>query len=88
MGIGLYSPRLNELGVAPRAIKLCQLLTTRYRVNIFDRLVYADSDVAISDTEHKRFTSNPALALQLCSAAGSGDVAVSSTRFACLTVAF
>ena len=81
MGIGVYSPRLNALGVAPRAIKLCQLLTARYRVNIFDRLVYADSDVAIADTAPQRLKSNPALALQLCTAAGSGDFAVSFAWF-------
>jgi glutaminase len=29
MGIGIYSPRLNKLGVSPRALKLCQMLTVR-----------------------------------------------------------
>ena len=82
MGIGIYSPRLNALGVSPRAIKFCQLLTARYRVNIFDRLVYADADVAIAGAEPQRLraAANPVLALQLCTAAGSGDVAVSRTR--------
>lgn len=38
MGIAIYSPRLNEVGVPPRALRLAQALATRYRISIFDRI--------------------------------------------------
>ncbi len=43
---------------------------------MFDRLVYADSDVATGKQAEQRFAENPLATLQLCTAAGSNDLEV------------
>jgi len=40
-GMVIYSPRLNDFDVPSRAVRFCELLTSRYRVNVFDQLVRA-----------------------------------------------
>eukprot|EP01138_Halocafeteria_seosinensis_P013823 gb/GECG01014115.1/.p1 GENE.gb/GECG01014115.1/~~gb/GECG01014115.1/.p1 ORF type:complete len:1394 (+),score=186.92 gb/GECG01014115.1/:1-4182(+) len=86
MGIAIYSPRLNEWGIPPLALKFCEALTARYRINIFDQLVYRDEELDIRADE-ERVHSNHDLAnlsqkarstllfFELCSAASEGDAA-------------
>lgn len=78
-GMVIYSPRLNEFDVPTRAIKFCELLTSRYRVNVFDQLVYADMDVAIGAEQRgssKAINMEQSLMqYELCSASGAGDAA-------------
>jgi glutaminase len=38
-GIVIFSPRLNEFDIPVRSIKFCEMLTQRYRLNVFDQLV-------------------------------------------------
>lgn len=49
MGMVIYSPRVNAAHVSPRALAFCELLTARYRVNLFDQLVYADDSISAAD---------------------------------------
>lgn len=76
-GMVIYSPRLNEFDVPTRAIKFCELLTSRYRVNVFDQLVYADMDVAIGAEQRgssKAINMEQSLMqYELCTASGAGD---------------
>jgi glutaminase len=83
MGIAIYSPLLNEWGIPPAALKFCENLTRRYRVNIFDQLVYRDEqlDVRSEEAEAKNedFSNlserqrSTLLFFELCTAANSGD---------------
>lgn len=78
MGMAFYSPMLNEFDIPARVIKFCEMLVARYRMNIFDQLVYADKDVAISikpPTIRQAVTlEQNLLQYELCTAAGAGDV--------------
>jgi hypothetical protein len=48
-----------------------------YRINVFDRLVFADADVATGKVvSQQRMSANPLATLQLCTAAGSNDLEV------------
>lgn len=84
MGIAIYSPRLNEWGIPPLALRFCEALTARYRINIFDQLVYRDEELDIRSDE-EQVHSNRDLAnlsqkakstllfFELCSAASEGN---------------
>jgi hypothetical protein len=48
--------------VPVRAKKFCEMLCARYRINIFDQLVYADADVEITEPSrqvHETFAPSP-----------------------------
>ena len=45
MGIVIYSPLINSKGVPPKVVEFCRLLTKKYRVNIFEKLVYLDEPI-------------------------------------------
>lgn len=73
-----YNP--ERQAVPPRALEFSRLLTKRYRINIFDQLVYQDNDIAIdqsaaTDAEAGRTVSQSAHFFDLCTAAGAGDAA-------------
>lgn len=83
MGIALYSPMINNSGVPPAALKFCECLTNRYRVNIFDQLVYRDEelDIRTDQSEENADFSNLSerqrstlLFFELCTAANWGDI--------------
>ena len=44
-GIAIYSPRTNQYGISERGIRFCEQLTRRYRMNLFDLLVYGDKEI-------------------------------------------
>jgi glutaminase len=44
-GIAIHSPRTNQYGISERGIRFCEQLTRRYRMNIFDLLVYGDKEI-------------------------------------------
>jgi glutaminase len=48
MGIVIYAPKLNDFAVSQRGVRFCEMLTSKYRVNIFDQLVYSDQAVEIN----------------------------------------
>ena len=86
MGIAIYSPPLNEFGVSPLALKFCEALTARYRINMFDQLVYRDEDLDIranegqincnrelADANLSQEARSTLLFFELCTAANEGN---------------
>ena len=77
MGLVIYSPRLNDLGIPPLAEAFCKQITLRYRVNLFDQLVYGDSVIEANDGDQNvKATSmkQSLLFFELCTASGEGNV--------------
>ena len=79
MGIVIYSPRINEHQVSMRGIRFAEILTHKYRVNLFDQLVYQDHDINMEDEEFATATESPEATstvafFELCTAAGLGDM--------------
>lgn len=84
MGMAIYSPRINAARVPPRAIKLCSLLTARYRTNIFDALVAGATQMQAldpreepsADMQVREARADPDMTtFKLCRAAARGEVA-------------
>jgi len=44
MGLAIYSPRVNNLGICSRGYDFCRRLAAKYRLSIFDQLVYGGYD--------------------------------------------
>eukprot|EP01138_Halocafeteria_seosinensis_P007902 gb/GECG01008073.1/.p1 GENE.gb/GECG01008073.1/~~gb/GECG01008073.1/.p1 ORF type:complete len:665 (+),score=73.24 gb/GECG01008073.1/:1-1995(+) len=83
MGIAIYSPVLNEWEIPPAALKFCESLTSRYRINIFDQLVYRNEELDIRSVEEEHnedFSSlsetqkSTLLFFELCTSANSGSI--------------
>ena len=75
MGLVVYSPRVNAMGVPVRALRLCEMLTKRYRINMFDQLVYRDEEVrALPEPAKKQTVTETIMFFDLCMAASRGDI--------------
>jgi glutaminase len=79
MGMVIYAPdmRGGDTVVSRRAEKLCELLVSRFRVNLFDHLVYGNEDIQVFPSERRTETvevNQSHLFNDLCTAAGAGDV--------------
>ena len=77
MGIVIYSPRVNAMGVPVRAIHFCEMLTKRYRINMFDQLVYRDAEVRnLPEPDKKKSSTGTLMFFELCMACSSGNIRV------------
>lgn len=81
MGLVIYSPRVaRDTLVPPRGVKFAEMLTRRYRINMFDQLV-ARSDMSVDQAPTARsfsVTEKPnksKMFFELCSACSAGDAA-------------
>jgi glutaminase len=76
MGIVIYAPKLNDFAVSQRGVRFCEMLTSKYRVNIFDQLVYSDQAVEINASGRAPAAvtlEQSLMQYELCSAAATGD---------------
>jgi len=79
MGMVVQNRALNEYNVPLRGLVLSALLTARFRLNLFDQLVYGDEDIAIAPAQRPQHktqidVSSTVLFFELCTAAAAGDV--------------
>jgi glutaminase len=79
MGMVVQNRALNEYNVPLRGLVLSALLTARFRLNLFDQLVYGDEDIAIAPAQRPQHkaqldVSSTVLFFELCTAAAGGDV--------------
>ena len=90
-GICIYSPKINEYQVPYRGVRFSKLLTKKYRVNIFDQLVFGNNpnslmtDMDDEDSSGKKLEDvdltkeekerKEMISFSLLSAASTGDVA-------------
>jgi len=44
MGLAIYSPRVNNQSICARGYQFCHRLASKYRLSIFDQLVYGNTD--------------------------------------------
>ena len=79
MGLVVQHRELNAHCVPLRGLVLATLLTSRFRLNLFDQLVYGDEDIALSaarrETHKTSLDVSPTvLFFELCAACALGDV--------------
>ena len=81
-GICIYDPQLNDSSVPLRAIEFAKQLCQKYRVNIFDQLVFGNDPNVFNSDENQAATQEEAALIQqdglrifeLLAAAGTGDL--------------
>ena len=79
MGLVIYQPDLNKNNVSPKAEAFCRLLAQQFRINIFDRLVSDEADMAKSGVDMtsphpKQSRRRNANFFKLCMAVNDGNV--------------
>ena len=79
MGVVVYQPAVSKDGVSPQAEAFFRQLTRRYRVNLFDQLVFQNKDISVKDVARAKHAEAPEVTalrwFDLCFACNSGDLA-------------
>jgi glutaminase len=74
MGIGVWSPRLDELGNSVRGIEFCRKLVAEYNVHVFDSLVTGRGRTSKRDPRRKKNQTQTETVVALTWAASQGDL--------------
>ena len=75
MGMAIYSPKVNKYNVSSQAHQFVELMTKRYRLSVFDRLVYRDLPLeALPEPRTTHTTQQTVLFFELCMNASKGNV--------------
>ena len=74
MGIGIWSPRLDEHGNSVRGIEFCRKLVAEYNVHVFDSLASGPGRSTKRDPRRKKNQTQIEGVVALCWAASQGDI--------------
>jgi glutaminase len=74
MGIGVWSPRLDEHGNSVRGIEFCRKLVAEYSVHVFESLASGPGRSIKRDPRRKKNQSQIEGVVALCWAASQGDI--------------